>query len=112
MSTPYCKSAGVWSSGGATGPTGGLPADAAGEGDEAADGGTSGAAPVWFGYLIAGFEFLAGLAILFGFKTRGAAWAGRGPANTVSAASTATTGVNQRRRGAVTLFPSVDRRPG
>jgi putative oxidoreductase len=37
--------------------------------------GAGGAAPVWFGYLIAGFEFLAGLAVLVGFKTRQAAWA-------------------------------------
>jgi putative oxidoreductase len=37
--------------------------------------GVSGTAPGWFGYLIAGFEFLMGLAVLVGFKTRGAAWA-------------------------------------
>ena len=37
--------------------------------------GVGGAAPVWFGYLIAAFEFFGGLAILLGFKTRGVAWA-------------------------------------
>jgi putative oxidoreductase len=33
------------------------------------------AAPTWFGYLIAGFELLGGVAILVGFKTRAVAWA-------------------------------------
>ena len=36
--------------------------------------GAGGAAPLWFGYFIAALEFLAGLAVLVGFKTRGAAW--------------------------------------
>jgi putative oxidoreductase len=34
-----------------------------------------GAAPIWFGYFIAAFELLGGVAILLGFKTRGTAWA-------------------------------------
>jgi putative oxidoreductase len=37
--------------------------------------GAGGAAPTWFGYLIAAFELFGGLAILVGFKTRGMAWA-------------------------------------